>query len=191
MRREGPQDVLLAPHLSEVEPVRIDVLQPAERALAHQFPQLDERRVVLQQVADHQPPVLALGEAAQLLGLGDGQRQRLLDEDVLAGFESRACELGMQRRRCRDRDAGDVIGRAAPHRIQRPARRTARQAGAPRCGRGRRSRPAHRVRRSCAPGSCPNSRSRSPQPATGRFPSRPVDQCVHWQCSSPMLPQFG
>ena len=51
--------------------------------------QLEEGRVVLQQMADHEPPVEALGELAQLLRLGDVERKRLLDEDVLAGLERR------------------------------------------------------------------------------------------------------
>ena len=37
MRREGPEDVLLAPYLPEIEPVRIEILQPAEPPLAHEL----------------------------------------------------------------------------------------------------------------------------------------------------------
>ena len=125
MRREGPQDVLLAPHLSEVEPVRINVLQAAERALAHQFAQLDEGRVILQQMADHQPPPALLGKRAQPLGL------RRLSGPAAS----------RQRHACRLRCAPSQAPRAAPRaprsrrrqcagsrsiaRAPRPARRTA------------------------------------------------------------------
>ena len=40
VRREAPQDVLFAPDLPEIEAVRIEILEPPQRALAHQFLQL-------------------------------------------------------------------------------------------------------------------------------------------------------
>ena len=106
--REGPEDVLLAPDLSEVEAVRIDILQPSEPALAYEVAQLQERRVVLQEVPDHEAPVEPLGEGAKLLRLLDLQRQRLLDEDVFAGRQGLLAErVVLRRRRC----AGDGLDR--------------------------------------------------------------------------------
>ena len=61
MRREAPQNIFFAPHLAEVQPVRIDVLNLAERSAADDFSQFQERRVVLQEVADHQDKALVLG----------------------------------------------------------------------------------------------------------------------------------
>ena len=105
---EGPQDVLLAPDLSEVEAARIDILQPSEPALAHEVAQLQERRVVLQDVPDHEAPVEPLGEGAKLLRLLDLQRQRLLEEDVFAGRQGLLAErVVLRRRRC----AGDGLDR--------------------------------------------------------------------------------
>ena len=108
MRREGPQDVLLAPDLSEVEPVRIEVLQPPEPPVAHQFFKLEEGRVILQQMADHQPAVEALGERARAL------RPRSVSR--ASGFSTKTClpassacfgERVMQDGGRRDRDGGD------------------------------------------------------------------------------------
>src|SRR4051794_34998553 len=97
---EGPQDVLLAPDLSEVEAARVDILQPSEPALADEVAQLQERRVVLQDVPDHEAPVEPLGEGANLLRLLDLQRQRLLEEDVFAGRQGLLAERVVLRRRC-------------------------------------------------------------------------------------------
>ena len=51
--------------------------------------------MVLQQVADHQGPLRVGSECGELPCLGDVQRQRLLDEDVLASDECGAAEVGV------------------------------------------------------------------------------------------------
>ena len=44
-------------------------------------------RVIEQEVPDHQRPPVAFGDVAQLLAVGDGQRERLLDEYVAPRFQ--------------------------------------------------------------------------------------------------------
>src|SRR6516165_6992567 len=83
--------------------------------------QLAEPWVILHQVADHQPPVRALRESTKPLGLGQGQRKWLLDKDMFARLYCATRQLGMQRRRCRDRYTGDVG--IAQHRLEFTDRR--------------------------------------------------------------------
>ncbi len=99
MRRERPKRVFFAPDAAEIEAVGIDVLQPSERALAHHLFQFQEGRMILQQMADHEPPVAPLGQLDKNLGLAHIERQRFLDEHVLAGFERGARQVGMGRGR--------------------------------------------------------------------------------------------
>ena len=84
---EAPERVLVVAHLAEVLAVRVDVAaprpaRPSRPARLH----LPDGRVEPQQVADHQLPV-ALAAAPRAPRLGRRQRQRLLDEHVLAGLE--------------------------------------------------------------------------------------------------------
>ena len=106
MSSEAPERVLFAPHFAEVEAVGVDGLQPSERAFAHQFARANEGRMILQEMADHEAAILALGELGELLRLGHVERQRLLDEDVLAGLRFPR-EPGVERRRRWDDDATD------------------------------------------------------------------------------------
>src|SRR5680860_992079 len=66
--------------------MRIDVAGHAELPGGAQLPQRDQRRVVGEQVADHQGPAALVGERDEALGRGDVAGQRLLDEAVLAGL---------------------------------------------------------------------------------------------------------
>ena len=50
---KAPQDVLLAPDAAQVEARRIDVAQVTQGVRPDQLVQLQERRMVLHQVADH------------------------------------------------------------------------------------------------------------------------------------------
>ena len=187
--REGPQNILLAPHLSQVQAGRGDVFEPLEHSLAHQFAQLYEGRVVLQQMADHQPPVRALRHGAELLGLGDRQGKRLLDKDVLAGFEGAGCELGMERRGCSDRDTGDPV--VAQYRIEFsdprvvPFGERARRVAIGVADRGQGTKFSKVPNQVLAPISAADRRHPHRAPSPGRPSMRPL------AILSPMLPQFG
>ena len=88
VRGEAPERVLFGSDLSEVQPVRIDVVDAAERRPPPTSSRsAQDRRVVLQKVSDHQDPAAPVGLRAHLDALRVGQRQGLLDEDVLAGSE--------------------------------------------------------------------------------------------------------
>src|SRR5262249_13822912 len=86
-RGKAREKILLAPTLAERERIRIDVEQSAERARSGQFLELEKAGMILQQVADHQDATLRLGERAQLLRFTEVERERLLDENMLAGIE--------------------------------------------------------------------------------------------------------
>ena len=72
-------------------------------------------------MADHQHAPALLGKRAQPLGFRHRQGQRLLDKDMLAGFQCRRRKRRVLRRRRRNRNAGN--GRIAQHRLERPDRR--------------------------------------------------------------------
>ena len=118
VRGETPEDVLLAPDFPQVQPVRVEVLQAAQRALADQFPKLQKRRVVLQQMPDHQGPVGGFGQRAQGFRLRDLERQRFFDEDMLAGEQRFPRHGEMLFRRRRDGHAVNV--RVAQYVDKRP-----------------------------------------------------------------------
>ncbi len=99
MRREAPEHVLLAPDPAKVQPVRVDVLQPAQLARLDHLLQLQECRMVLEQMANHDDTAGRRGGLCDPLAIGDRQGQRLLDEDVLAVPERRNRHLGMLLRR--------------------------------------------------------------------------------------------
>src|SRR5262249_2692480 len=122
MRREGPEDIFLAPDPSEIEPIRIEVLQPAEGAVVYQLAQFEEGRVVLQQMSDHQFAVPALGQSQDLLRLGPRKGQRLLHKDMLPGLDRGARKGRVLDCRSGDRDAGNR--RVAPYRVEPGARCT-------------------------------------------------------------------
>ena len=84
MGRERPEDVLLGANLAQIQPVRVDVLNSAELSLVDQPLEPQHRRVVPEQVADHQHSSAVAARASRGPSLLDGETQRLLDEDVLA-----------------------------------------------------------------------------------------------------------
>ena len=108
---EAPERVLLGAHAPEVQSVRVQVQELAERPLVDQLAELEDGGVVLEHVADHQDPLPRLGEIDDLLRVGDRDRQGLLDQDVLAGVERVQRERGVRDGRRRDHDAGDVVAR--------------------------------------------------------------------------------
>ena len=108
VRREGPEDVLLATNLPEVEPVRVDVLDSSQLAAVEQVFQGQDRGMVPEEVADHQDALFALGQVDQLPALLRGQAERFFDEDVLSGQEGALREIAMGHGRRGNGDRGDV-----------------------------------------------------------------------------------
>ena len=56
MRGKGPEDVFLPPDLAQVEAVRVDVVDPPQFSGRSHLLELDEGRVVLQEVPHHENP---------------------------------------------------------------------------------------------------------------------------------------
>lgn len=83
--REGPEDVLLAPDLAQIQAVGIDVIDPAQLARGGHVLEPDKGRVVLEQMADHEHEPALLGQGDELLGVGLVQNQGLLHIDVASG----------------------------------------------------------------------------------------------------------
>ncbi len=111
VRAERPQRVLVGAQLAEVQAVAVDVEHPAELAVVDQLLELDDARVVLEQVADHQHAVRAARRGDDRLGVGHGLGHRLLHEAVLARREHALRERGVGRHRRRERDGVDrVVG---------------------------------------------------------------------------------
>ena len=111
VRREAPEHVLLAAYRAEVEPVRLDPPQPAQPAPAHEVCQRPERRVVVQDVPDHQGEAAAQRGGREVARLPHLERDRLLDEHVLAGVERAARQRMVVRRLGDDRDRVDLAAR--------------------------------------------------------------------------------
>ena len=97
MRAERPQRVLVGPQLAEVQPVPVDVQDPAEVAAVDELLELDDARVVLEQVADHQHAIRGSRRGDDRLGVGHGLRHRLFHEAVLARRQDALRERGVRR----------------------------------------------------------------------------------------------
>src|SRR3954451_18852816 len=108
---ERPERVLVLADLAEVLAVAVDDEHVAELPLVDQLLQLLHCRVVEQEVTRHEDERARLGEGDQLLHLGGLHRRRLLDEDVLAGRERRACKRVVRRHGGRDHDRVDLVRR--------------------------------------------------------------------------------
>ena len=76
----------------------------AELAVVDELLELDDGRVVEQQVAGHEHEVALLGQRDELVDLVALHRRRLLDEHVLAGLERALRELVVGRHGSRDDD---------------------------------------------------------------------------------------
>ncbi len=76
--------------LAEVEPVGVDVLDLAELAPRDQVLEASDRRVVLEQVPDHQDAAFRSGQRDQASPSSAVKSQGLLDEDILAGLQGLA-----------------------------------------------------------------------------------------------------
>ena len=144
----------------------------ADDALGQQRADRVDRGAVDEGVARHQHQVLALGDHDELLRVGRGGGQRLLDEDVLAGLQRALDERVVGRRRRRDDDRVDT--RVVEDVVELLAHGHAREAlvegdAALRChARTGPAGSARGSRRRCARGSAPSSRSRLRPRPTGR-----------------------
>ena len=86
MRRKAPEDVLLAPDLPQVEPVRVEVEDLPELTAREQLADPPDRRVVLEHVADEEDPLALAGQPDELRCVLLAESQRPLDEDVFPRF---------------------------------------------------------------------------------------------------------
>ena len=121
VRGEGPEGVLLAADLAEVQAVGVDVVDPPQAARSGQLLQPHEDGMILQQVPDHERQPSFPRQLDQLLSLAVAQGERLFHVDVLAGQQRLPGQgkVGF-RGRC-DHDAPDVgigqdvgVGEAGP-----------------------------------------------------------------------------
>ena len=93
---EAPERVLVGAQATEVEALRVDVADLAQLAVLAQLLEGDQRRVVGEQVADHQHPLALGGEGDEALGGSHVAGQWLLDEAVAAGGERQLGERGVR-----------------------------------------------------------------------------------------------
>ena len=142
-----------------------EVADLADAAAAHEVGHRDHRRVVHQQVTDHQGAAALARQVDEPLPLATGEGQRFFDEQVLAGQQRLAADAVVRLGRGRDRDGIDrgvaedfavVAGEpgALAGDLQRP--RSACRRGRPPAARGSR-----RPTRRCAADSAPTRRARS------------------------------
>jgi hypothetical protein len=78
VRREAPEHALFPPYLAQAQPVRIDVVDIPERAVLDELVQTRDRRMVFEDVADHEDAPPLLGERHQLRPLLVAERERFL-----------------------------------------------------------------------------------------------------------------
>ena len=165
MRAEVPDDAHVGLVQAEVHAARRDEVDLAELAGVDQALDRRHRRAVEERVAGHSTRPFASATLDQLARLLGRRRERLLDEDVLAGLERRHRERVVGRDGRRDRDRLDRLVAAA-----RPRSRVVQaNAGVAPCerlerlrprGRRRRRARSRRRRRGCERGSGPSSRGR-------------------------------
>jgi hypothetical protein len=131
---ERPQGVLVGADHAEVLPVAVDARHLAELAGVDELLHPAEPGVVEQQVTRHEGEVARLGERDQLLHLLSPHRGRLLDEDVLPGFERLLRKVVVRGDGRRDHDrldgvVGDEVVERARHARARVALGVLRAAG--------------------------------------------------------------
>ena len=163
VRREAPERVLVLAHLAEVLAVRVQVEHPAERAVLRQLLHLRERGWKRSRWPTISCRSCCVGERDQVGGVLDRQRQRLLDEQVLAGLEHLRADRMVRGGAGRDDDRVErVIGQQVVEPVGEPRARElrAKRARWPRRGRSTRRDRSRGRGRGCAPGSGPSSRAR-------------------------------
>ena len=90
VRGKAPENVLLGANLADVQTVGVEVVDLSEGAVANQLLQLQDRGVISENVSDHEDSALRRREPHQLLAVLHVHGQGLLDEHVLARFQSRS-----------------------------------------------------------------------------------------------------
>ena len=104
VRREAPQDVFLGPDLAHIQAVRIDIFDPAQHATIAQFLQFPDRRVVAENVANHQDTPVFRRQFNETRTLRGAQRKRFLDENVFTRLKGPVGHFVMQHSRGRNHD---------------------------------------------------------------------------------------
>ena len=97
--RETPKDVLFGADQAHVEAIGVAVEDPPQGPLLDQLAEFHHRRMVEEDVPDHQHGGAALGQGHQFLALPGVQRQGFLHEHVLAGLQAATHQVVMRGRR--------------------------------------------------------------------------------------------
>ena len=87
VRRQVPDHVHVVLEQAQVDPHGVVVVDLAQRAVVDEMLHLADGPREQEGVVHHDPEVFPLGQVDELLGLGDGVGEGLLDKDVLAGLE--------------------------------------------------------------------------------------------------------
>ena len=107
MRPEIPEHAAAALEPPEGAAADAEVADLADAAAAHEAGHRDHRRVVHQQVADHQRAAALARQVDEPLPLATGEGQRFFHEQVLAGKQRLAADAVVRLGRGRDRDGVD------------------------------------------------------------------------------------
>src|SRR5439155_17876224 len=99
MRRKAPENILLGTDLPDVQTVGIQVVDLSECPVLNQLLQFQDRRMIPENMPNHKDSVLCGGQVDEVLPLLYVNGERLLDENVLSGFESRLRHFVVCRRR--------------------------------------------------------------------------------------------
>ena len=92
------------------QPRPVDRVHAPELVADHELAQRLDHRVVAIRVAHRMHDIRALGEAQQLGGVAGCRGERLLGDDVLAGFQGGAAVRQVQRVGGADVDHVDIVG---------------------------------------------------------------------------------
>src|SRR5688572_11051126 len=107
MRGEAPENVLLGPYLPDVQAVRVEVVDLSESTALNQLLQLQDSRVIPEDVPDHQDSAVCRRDFDEMFSMLDVDGQRLFDEYVLARLKRRLGHLVVSDRRRRQRNGVD------------------------------------------------------------------------------------
>src|SRR5205807_691432 len=102
MRSKTPQSIFFATNLSQIEPIRGDVMELAKFSLSEQRLQLLHAGMILEEMADHEHALLFFCQGNQLFSLTHIQTDRLFDINILAGKQGTFRKLVVQYRGGRD-----------------------------------------------------------------------------------------
>ena len=108
VNRQIPHDVHVVLKEPQIDPYGIVVVDIAERPGARQLVDLSHRSRIDEGVIDHQDPPASLRRLHEPFGIVRVGAERLLDQDVLAGLQSRHRQLEMRRDGRRNHDRVDT-----------------------------------------------------------------------------------